>query len=86
MAVITDLTNAQAEALIQKINDETQQGGNKKTEVASLFKFLNDNTNLEKILYSDLVLKVQQNELIAGRQYRITDYVTTVREDLVGLS
>ena len=40
MPQIIDLTDVQAEALIQKINDETNAGGNKKTEVASVFNYL----------------------------------------------
>lgn len=40
MAEITELTDEQAVALIQKINDETTEKGNKKTEVASLLNYL----------------------------------------------
>lgn len=43
-----------------------------------------DATLYESVTYSQLVSKISNSELVKGRKYRITDYVTTTRSEELG--
>lgn len=52
-------------------------GSNKQT----IQKLLNNITHLERITYSALTNKIQNNQLSPGKFYRITDYITTSSQE-----